>query len=172
MWSYHFQKEFDRLKRDRGTFNFKTAKRIGIVFDASDETVYKKVSDFVRYLQNMKIIVKAIGYNKGSQMPHYCIPKLSYDYYSSKDINWFEKPSNKFIDDFINKEFDILIDFNLNNNLSSTYIVGVSKAKFKLGVFDENKTDIYDFMIKLEDSTNLNEFIKQLIHYLTILKIK
>ena len=105
-------------------------------------------------------------------MPHYCIPKLSYDYYSSKDINWFEKPSNKFIDDFINKEFDILIDFNLNNNLSSTYIVGVSKAKFKLGVFDENKTDIYDFMIKLEDSTNLNEFIKQLIHYLTILKIK
>lgn len=170
MWNYHFQKEFDKLNRERGTYNLNNAKRVGIIYDASDEVGYKKASDFVRYLQNMKIVVKALGFYKGSQLPHYCIPMLSYDFYSTKDINWFEKPSSSFISDFINEKYDIVIDLNKAKSLSSTYIVGLSKGKFKVGMFDDDKTNIYDFMIKLEDKSNINEFIKQVIHYLTILK--
>lgn len=170
VWNYHFQKEFDKLNRERGTYNLTNARRVGLVYDASYEAGYKKASDFVRYLQKMKIIVKALGYYKSGQLPHYCIPMLSYDFFSNKDINWFDKPSSRFINDFIKEKYDIVIDLNLKNSLSSTYIVGLSRAKCKVGMFDEGKTKIYDFMIKLEDKTNLNEFIKQVIHYLTILK--
>jgi hypothetical protein len=168
-WSFYFQKEVEKLSRERKAYNLSDAKKIGVLYDASEEAIYKKVSDFVSYLQNQKKLVKALGYLNQKMTPHYCMPKLAYDFYSVKDLNWYYKPNNNFVKDFIEEEFDIVIDLNLNENLSSKYISGVSKAKFKVGIYDERNSDYYDMMIKVEDKNNLNEFIKQILHYLNIL---
>jgi len=169
VWNYHFLKEFDKLKRKRTLINLENAYKIGLIYNASEETSYIKVSQFVKFLQNKGKKVKALGFVKYKQIPHYCIPMLSFDFCTSKNINWFNKPSSVFVRDFINEEFDIIIDLNLDNNLSGQYISGLSKAKFKVGIFSESNSKYYDLMIKLDNKRNLNDYIKELIHYLTII---
>lgn len=167
VWEHYFNIEALKAQRTRKTHNLDSAKRVGILFDASEESSYKKVSEFVRCLQNEKKTVKVVGYVNMKFIPHYCIPMLSYDFYTKKDVNWFKKPTKACIQDFIHEDFDILIDLNLDDCVHSQWISGLSQAKFKVGLYSKKNQKYFDFMIKPEIPTGLNEFLKQIIHYLS-----
>ena len=66
---------------------------------------------------------------------------------------------------FIDKEMDLLIDCTLKPKFETNYIVGLSKAKLKVGFYDESRKDL-DFMIKYKGKKDLNYLFEQTIHYL------
>lgn len=91
------------------------------------------------------------------------------NFLTGKDINWLDKPSGKSVDGFLKKEFDVLIDLSQKENFITTYLSAKSKARFRVGRYFEQETIGYDFMLD-QKSGDLDDFIKQLKHYLTIIR--
>ena len=167
--NYYFKNDITFLKRKKITTNLNKAKYIGILYIVEDEKQYQKICDFIKSLQDERKEVKAIGFVNNKVIPHFCYPKIAYDYFTLKDLNWFMKPSNTFVNDFINKEFDMLIDLSIDKCFSLQYIAGISKAKFKVGRYGINPLNFYDLMIQVENNIKLEDYIKHIRHYLTIL---
>lgn len=167
--NYFFLKDISKVSRNRNIINLDDARNIALVYDASDESTYAIVSDFVRFFQDNQKIVKAFGFVNYSHLPHYCFPKLSYDYITKSDLNWYFKPRNSKANDFINEEFDILINLCMDDCFPLKYLSGLSKAKFKVGKFDDKNDSIYDFMLNVDQNISLDLYFKEAIHYLSII---
>lgn len=167
--TYFYKKEISKVRRNRSIQNLKDAKTIGIIYDASDEKTHNIICDFVKYFQENMKVVKAIGYVNYPRLPHYCFPKLSFDYFTKKDLNWFYRPTPQRVHDFINQEYDIVIDLCMKDCFPLHYIAGLSKGKFKVGRYGYKFSGIYDFMLNVEENITHEKFIKECVHYLSIL---
>ncbi len=170
--NYYLNNHKNKVIRNRMISNLNDAKTIGIIYILENETTYNHITRFIKLLQDKHINVKAIGYFEGNIRPIYAIEKLSLDYYDKKDLNWFKKPNNSYVNDFLKTEFDILIDLSLEDIFQTKYISTLSRSKFKVGKGGEKNKEIFDLMIDINTKTSLDEFITLLIHYLSILNIK
>ncbi|HSN49719.1 MAG TPA: hypothetical protein VLR52_00710 [Bacteroidales bacterium] len=167
--NYFFRKELADSGRDRKMTNLREAKHIGILYTLDDVPDYDRVEALVSQLQHDHKDVKAIGFVKNKNLISRFLPKLSYDFFSGKDMNWFYKPVSQKVRDFMAKEFDILIDLSQRDNLPLKYIAGLSMSLCRVGRFTENNTDCYDLMINVDDKTSINDYIVQVTHYLTVI---
>jgi hypothetical protein len=166
---YYFRKEIVKTGRDRKLTNLKDAKRIGILYNLDEVPDYDVVAEFVTQLQHDRKEVKALGYVKNKNLISRFLPKLSYDFFSGRDINWFYKPVKEKVMDFIEKDFDLLIDLDMKDSLPLKYISGLSMSMCRIGRYSEESASCYDFMLDVNSSTPVKEFIKQITHYLTII---
>lgn len=166
------KKEVGKLKRNVQIFNLDEAKSFGVVYDASTENDFGRAASLIRHLQAQGKYVKSMGMAPYKVKPHYLPIKLSYHYITLSELNWYRKPHGKFVDEFVNYEFDVLIDLNLKGDESLRYISSLSKAKFKIGLFTEDYKDTYDFMLQGIEPDKVSLFIKEVLHYLEIFKSK
>ena len=95
--------------------------------------------------------------------------KLEYDFFDKKQLNWYMKPSDPFINNFIEEEHDILIDFNINDHFPLRYIASISKAKFKVGRLSSKTGYIYDLTIDTGTSADLKNFMREVDTYLLMI---
>jgi hypothetical protein len=166
---YYFKKDLAKSIRNRTLINLRDARKIGILYSLDDVTDYDVVSEFVTRLQHDHKEVKALGFVKNKNLVSRFLPKLSYDFFSAKDVNLFYKPVDSKVRDFINREFDVLIDLSMKETLPLLYIAGCSMAQCRVGKFSEDNTACYDLMIDVGPTTLIKDFIDQIIHYLTII---
>ena len=166
---FYFRKELSKIWRERKLTNFKVARKIGILYSLDDVPIYDTVSEFVTHLQQDHKDVKALGFVKNKDLVNRFLPKLSYDFFSKKDINYFFLPIHSKVNDFISKEFDLLIDLSLTDSFPLKYISGLSMAHCRIGRYSEENSNYYDLMIDLDSDSSLKEYIHQIIHYLTII---
>ncbi len=163
--STHFQ------QRSIQVCDIPSAKNIGVIYELKDEASHNTVSNFVKSLQDNQKSVRAVGYIPGEVVPHYCIPKLSYDFYTRKNQNFYGKPNLPFVNDFLREDFDLLIDLSMNEIPSIYYLNCLAKASFKVGKRKEH-LECYDLMLQLSDNNTLDEFIELLKHYINLLKTR
>lgn len=168
---YFLYKELSSSFRNRAFTNFTSSKNIGILFDATDLEEFELVKRYVGYLKAEGKKVKVIGYFNTSLLPEVNYSRREYDFYTKGDLNWYLKPLNDFAQTFIEEEYDILIDMNIRNVFSLHYIAALSKAKFKIGRYTED-TDLYDFMIEMDDSKGLKYYLRNIDHYLLKINTK
>ena len=166
---YYYKKE--QLKSDRQCrmTNLQDAKRIGILYTLDEVPDYDRVSEFVSQLQGKHKEVKALGFVKNNNLIQRFLPKISYDFFSKRDLTWFYKPIHNQVRDFIEKEFDLLIDLSLHDSFPLKYISGLSNALLRVGKFSEENTEYYDLMIDFKPSMTSEEYLGQIQHYLTII---
>ena len=153
-----------RVRRKK-VFNFKTAQKIGIVFDATNPNHFNAVYGFYKDLLADRKEVFMLGFVDGTEIPEKYLFKKNLYIFTRKDVNWVYKPKNTDAIRFINKEFDILIDLTLEYYFLLDYILTLSLARFKVGRFhDERKC--YDMMIYMKDGLTIEYFITQVVHYM------
>jgi len=145
--------------------NMAEAKTIGIVFDATDNEDFDLVKKYVAYLKEMKKKVKAIGFFNQKITPAMAYSKLEYDFFSLKELSWNNIPNSVYVRNFIEDEYDILLDLNLNDLFPLRYIASLSKARFKVGMKSERNNSIFDMMIELEKGKNLKFYLKNIDTY-------
>lgn len=167
--NYFLKEELLKTVRERKMTNLRDAKKIGILYTLDDVPGYDTVSEFVSRLQHDHKEVKALGFVKKKILVSRFLPKLSYDFFSVKDTNWFFKPIHTNVTDFIEKEFDILIDLSMKDSLPLKFISGLSMAHCRVGRFSEANRVCYDIMIDLTKPMSLNDYMLQIIHYLTVI---
>ncbi len=166
---YYYKRDISHSERHCQMTNLKDAKRIGILYTLDDVPDYERVSEFVSKLQGDHKEVKALGFVKNKNLVQRFLPKLSYDFFSKRDLTWFYKPIHNQVRDFIEKEFDILIDLSLQDNFPLKYISGLSKALFRVGKYSEKNTEYYDLMIDLKPTMTSEDYLGHVQHYLTVI---
>jgi effector-binding domain-containing protein len=148
------------------------AKNIGIIFEASSKEEFELVKKYVLYLRELKKKVKVVGYFSAGETPAFTYSKLEYDFFSKKDLSWYNGPNDKFVSNFMDEEYDILIDLNIHEHFALRYIAGISKARFKVGRYKEGDDSIYDLMIEGTEGKGLKFYLRQVDTYLQMLHKK
>jgi effector-binding domain-containing protein len=170
--AYFLRQEMATLNRERSMISLEDAKSIGIIFESGDKEDFELVKKYVLYLRELKKKVKVIGYFSGGATPAFTYSKLEYDFFSKKDLNWFNKPSDKFVSNFMEEDYDILIDLNIHHHFALRYIAGISKARFKVGPHEPGGEKIYDLMIEGAQGKGLKFLLRQVDTYLLMLNKK
>ena len=158
-----------KLKREVRSTGLESARSVGIVFHfdlKSDEVI----RDFARFLKEERIKVETLGYISNKEWYDKAKPELDYQYFSKKEVNWLYVPQKKETLDFINKEFDILIDCSIHSYFPIRYILSLSKAKFKTGSNITYRAEVCDLTIDISSDKSIPFLIKQLKHYLSLIK--
>lgn len=158
--------------REPNQFNFEKVKTVGIIFDATSTEDYEIVKRYVVYLREHLKKVKVMGFFSTKEIPTLTYSKLEYDFFSMKELNWMGTPNSVVIRNFINEEYDLLIDLNIHDHFPLKYIAALSKAKFKVGKFNENETEIHDMMIDADGTKTVKYFLRQIDTYITMLNKK
>ena len=160
-------KKLDRIKT---VHNLDSAKTLGIVFEYKDEDEFKIIEEFIAQIKAKKIDVKALVLLPYVKLLEYIPQKLSIDFITPNDLDSMFYPTGHRVHEFIATPFDILIDLNTNKIFSLEYVTAMSKASYKLGVYDESKQHVYDLMLKMPSDEKLSTIIEQSIRYLDMLK--
>tara|TARA_B100000683_G_scaffold203690_1_gene197134 strand:+ start:177 stop:728 length:552 start_codon:yes stop_codon:yes gene_type:complete len=164
-----FQRELKQNKRIKSVCNLNDAKSIGILFDATTKEQIDQVKPLVDYFFGLKKDVKAFGYVNSKKFEECHIPKLQYDFFNLKDLNWYYKPQNDYINNFIKKEYDILINLSDSKCIPIKYLVASSVARFKVGKHEDGY-EIYDLMINLnKKEENMKKLISEITKYLKVI---
>ena len=169
-WHRYYDRELAKLNRKKEIINIEQAGNIGILLNVVNVKTYEKASDFVKYLQDKGKNVKVLGFINNKTIPYYCHPKLAYDYFTTKDLNWYKRPSNHFVNDFMRLNFDLCINLDLHYLKPLQYVSGLSMARLKVGPWSEDSEKFFDLMIKIDDKDDLSEYVKQVDYYLSKLK--
>lgn len=73
--------------------------------------------------------------------------KAEYIDYNEKDISKLDLPSKKIIEKIKEKEFDVVIDLNLKNDIFSGIISNLCKSKFRIGFKKDISDKFYNIQI-------------------------
>ena len=165
-------RRYSRLRRDKAVVNLLEAKSIGLVYKVSDERLFNAVKRLIKELSNDKRQVMALGFVDDITIPDYCVAAYSGYYFNRKALNWYKAPKSDYIHAFINKEYDILVDLSTSSDFIIKYIVGLSRARFKVGRQRRGFNKYYDLMLRMKKRDPFDEYVRQVVHYLTVLKSK
>ena len=168
-WVFH--RDLIKNNRIKEVCNLTNASSVGILYDATSEKQVRTIQPFVSYFFDLKKEVKALGFVDANELSYCHTPKLQYDFFYKKDLNWYYKPQNYIIDNFIKKEHDILINLCDSSIIPIKYLVASSLAHFKIGIHEENY-EIYDLMISLKEDKSMQKLIHEIKHYINLINKK
>jgi hypothetical protein len=121
-----------------------------------------------------------LGYTSNKLVTNQFLPVLTFDFFNSRQLNWFFIPKATCVQDFIETDFDICINIASEKIFPLKYIAGISKARLKVGSYGkemqrleyEKLASIYDIMLLADENHDQIVFLDQIHEYLNILKPK
>jgi len=167
-------REAEPTRTRRGS-NFIQAKKIGILYRDEDERTYNRIRTFAKSLKEAYHIqtIQVLGFVDApdKRLPVYQQRKLEYDFLSLSDVSWAFRPIRN-VRNFLEHEFDILIDLSGGNQLPLAYVLKRSTSSMKVG-WKSSRTESYcDVTIEMGGSVSPDLFIQQLNLYLGNTQIK
>ena len=164
------RKRFSRIKRTKFRDNISKARTMGIVWDAARPDEFAVLSRFHQKMNERNIDLRIAGYYPGKELPDRITAIRYLNCFKEQDLNYFYRPISPEADQFIRTPFDILIDLNFRNLFPLEYISTLSHAGFKVGVFkNDYVNNPFDLMMETGNETDLEEYLKQVIHYLEMI---
>jgi len=153
----HFlqQKMKKNAKVEHYSIEFTKAKRIGILYDATESESHGVVASYRQNLLNDGKQVEMLAYIDDKQ-DH---DQELFKYFNRKNLSWTLEPKGNEIEQFINTPFDILLSLHIHPIQPLEYISILSKAHLRVGQYREDAIKCYDLMIDIADKDSLNNFI-------------
>lgn len=146
--------------------NLNDARNIGIIYDSSDPDNDITITKFAEMLRNKGKKVDIMAYINDKKIDH----KGDIEVFNPNAVNWYGIPLDERVSAFCNKPFDLLVCAMLKDSKPLEYIACLSKAKYRVGPFDEQKTYCYDLMIEMGTKTGLDYLLQQMVYFLDKIK--
>ncbi|MEY3050847.1 MAG: hypothetical protein RLY31_632 [Bacteroidota bacterium] len=142
-----------------------SSNHVGIIFDGTNPADCQVVLHFAEKLLKKGKKVRVLAYSR--KKPEYSDFRIQF--FSDKDLDFFLRPNSYTVSEFVNQPFDLLL--NLTNDVNNTLhsIAAHSKARFRVGP-NTTRTYSYDLMLECEQSTDIEQFLNQVLFYLRKLK--
>jgi len=168
---HYLQKALQENKRVSKLKNYETARSVGILYKAGDKAHETLVKNYVQYLKAEHGIrdIMALGYFETKELPEAYHIKLSFEYFTKKELNWHLRPESTSVLKFIEHPYDLLIDFSDKDSVPLRFVLALSKAKFKVGKQCATCEPFYDFMISTKEDQSTELYIETVNHYLGLL---
>ena len=154
--------------------NLADCTKIGIVYLASDEQAHTHVRNYVKKIKEEvgQHRIMVVGYHEAKDLPAFLHPKLHFDAFTQKDLNWYRIPQGNLVKNFLAEEHDVLIDLTLEDRLPLQYLVAKSRARFKVGRLSDTNKRFLDMMIDTAGSNSLSQFIVNVDKYLMMINAR
>lgn len=137
------------------------AKNIGILALKTNSNTDKVLQDFIQELKAENKEITTLFFEKSP--PNEI--KNGEAVFNKKDLNWYNKPSENKFKNFIDKEYDLIINFDASNFKPFHYIAAHTQG-YKIAFNSAYNTLTYDFLIKC-NNISIENLIKNLKLYLT-----
>jgi hypothetical protein len=144
--------------------SLKEAKHIGILTSIANKEEYIDILSIFSQIQQMEKTVKMVAYIDEKQVPYYCLQQLTVDCFCRKDMNWYGKLIMHQVIDFMNTEFDMLIDFTHQFYAPIHTILTLSKSLMITGGNNTQKEQ-YDLFIDIDEKMNYQKLLENIIIY-------
>ncbi len=169
---YILERKGSRSKRKVHYSNIESIKKIGIVWDASNNEEFSILTKFHNRMNEKNVKVKIIGYYAGKDLPNNLTAIKFFSCIRQPELDFFYKPvSSVEAATFIKTKFDVLIDINFDKKFPLYYVSKLSAANFKVGLWDsENSNPIFDLMIELKKPFRIDNYLDHVMHYLEMIK--
>jgi hypothetical protein len=152
--------------------NIDSATSIGILYCGDNPTDVELMKKYIHTLRDMNKQVKSLGFMHVKEVPPGLNGSPMHQYFSFKELNWYNKPSSEFIHNFVNEEFDILFNFGLPVQLPVMFINSMSKAKCKVGRYFEKYIGLFDVMIEADENKKMDYVVETTHNYMMKLNKK
>lgn len=159
-------KKVSKNARTKSFHNFETATKIGILFDSCQQVTYLAAKRLMEYLKQKNKNVEALGQVLTDEMLKYFPPSNEISLFSLEHLTFLGYPKSQDVEDFIKKDFDILINLCTEENLQINYILGLSKAKFKISKNYETKYADFILEFKNNRKPETDELIEKIKFYM------
>ena len=150
------------LKVERVIINLDDTKTVGIIYDSTNPDNDIIITKFAGGLRKDGKTVDILGFVNDKKIDH----KADIIVFNSKNLAWTRVPVDERVEAFAGKNFDILLACFIGENFPLEYVAAISNARWRVGVYDENKTDRYDMMINLGDKNDIQYFLEQATYFL------
>ena len=154
--------KLDGQSPERTITNLHDANTIGILYDSTSAENDTVIAEFAEKLRDVYKKVEVLGFVNAKEV----IPQADVTLFCKKDLRWHLAPNDTRVDEFAEKDFDLLLAAFTTENLPLEYVARTSQAKWRVGVFDTRKTDYYEMMIKTGENKDLQYFLDQSTHFL------
>ncbi|MFZ2907291.1 MAG: hypothetical protein WAZ98_13900 [Cyclobacteriaceae bacterium] len=156
--------QLKKNKTVRTSTAYKQASTVGILFSVEDKKKHDDIKELIHKLEHDGKKVQVLEF-----LPH---KKENYefmfDFFTLKDISFWGKIESEKTLKFSDTAFDYLFCIDTNPNPMMHYLLARSKAKCRVGRFQEGEEPFFEFMI---DSTNqIKGLIDGIYKYTTQLK--
>jgi Family of unknown function (DUF6913) len=163
-------KKLEKVRRKVCYTNISRIKTIGIVWDASKTEDFGSLSQFHQKMNERGIEVSILGYYPEKELPSQYTALRYLSCIRNKEINFFYVPVSDEAESFMNKMFDVLIDINFEKVFPIYYISSLSRASFKVGLYDKETSDhAFDLMIELKKTVKVEDYLTNVVHYLEMI---
>ncbi len=129
---YFLGRNAKKVRRDRTYNNLDTAVTVGVIFDADRNADIEVVKQFVDSLIKDGKRVDVLGMVQLKEQVTLHNAGVGFSYFATEDCNFLCYPRSVAALQFITQKYDILFNICPQNNLCTDYIVGMSKARFKV----------------------------------------
>jgi hypothetical protein len=165
-----YAKKIAKAKRKTIYSDISHVKKIGIIWDASRTSDFVCLSKFHQKMHERNVDVKVLGYYPGKELPDQYTAIRFLSCIKRKELNFLYIPVSTETDVFINTCFDVLIDINFDGVFPLNYITSLSKASFKVGLFNsETDSSKFDLMMEIGKPVQVDNYLTQIIHYLEMI---
>jgi hypothetical protein len=165
------KRESGELVRERKDPDFHRARRIGILYDASEREEFFKVREFFKDLRECGKYPVSLGYIDFTEVTFHPLARPEADYFFKSQLNWYQKPSGPVVENFIREPFDMLINLTLRDIYPIDYIAALSKAGLKIGREESAISYCYAIRFSLTPDADEKSFAYMIIHYLNQINV-
>lgn len=150
------------MQRKSVLTNLHNANTIGILYDSTNPDNDIVITKFAEGLRGQGKTVEILGFVDDKKIDH----KADIQIFNSKSLNWIRVPADEKATKFAGQNFDLLFAAFTVENKPLEYIARTSQSGWRVGSYDEKKTDFYDLMINVGDKKELPYFLEQATYFL------
>jgi len=138
-------------------------REVGVVYDVK-KTSTQLLNKVTHYFEAAGKTVISLGFVEEKELGE-LVPNYKEEYFCKKDLNFWKLPKKQAVTRFISKDFDYLINLDMEGRNELQAISTYSVSKTRIGKHFENYPFAQDFMIKSLAETHEELFndIKQYI---------
>lgn len=162
-------RELREIRREKANIPLDQVKNIGVLYSIDNEETYNRILNFIKSIKTDQRSIIGMGLLNEKTVPTYINQTVYNSIINIKDLNWYLKPVNQYVNNFYNENFDLCINLSLEEHYPLHYIMAHCNARFKAGKYSERYKDCYDLLIKADDSMNQQDFISNMMHYLEMI---
>jgi hypothetical protein len=164
---YKLKQEVKKMSRMNKSVSLAHAQNIGILFTINNASQLKEAEDLAQALKATHKKVQLMGFLSDKMLK--LTPNSNIQLLSEEDVEWNYIPKKDKIINFINSEFDILINLCTEICFPLTYVTALSKSLFKVGAYNPKQAVIFDFMLATKQQS-ITGFSAELKYYLDKIK--
>ena len=144
--------------------SLRNARSVGMIYNV-EKISWKTVTKFIHHFESLGKSVTTIGFLDQKELNHNYTPNFKHMFFAQEDLDFWKLPKIDSIKGFLGKDYDYLINLDVDGELPLQAISAFSTAKTRIGLHLQAFEFCQDFMIKAEakDGPELFEHINNYI---------